>query len=124
MIQYHLDKERSILHVQPDAPLKREDFVELAKVVDPYIEATGDLGGLLVEAPTFPGWDSFGAMVTHLRFVRDHQQHVRRIAVATDSPVGDLAEHLVSHFVSAEVRHFPAAQTDAAQQWVSSHKAT
>lgn len=57
-------------------------------------------------------------MVTHFRFVRDHQKHVKKIAVVTDSHLGDVAEHLTSHFVSAEVRHFPAGQVEQARQWV------
>ena len=123
MIEYDLDKEHSILHVQPKSPLEQDDFVKLAKAVDPYIEATGGLAGLIIEAPAFPGWDSFGAMVTHFRFVRDHHKRVKRIAVVTDSSMGDVAERLASHFVSAEIRHFPAGQIEAARQWISSQKA-
>ena len=60
--------------MQPKSPLEQDDFVKLAKAVDPYIEATGGLAGLIIEAPAFPGWDSFGTMVTHFRFVRDHHK--------------------------------------------------
>lgn len=123
MIEYDLDKEHSILLLQPQSPLEQEDFVKLAPAVDPYIEATGGLAGLIIEAPAFPGWDSFGAMVTHFRFVREHQKHVKKIGVVTDSHLGDLAEHLVSHFVSAEIKHFPAGQVEAARHWISSQEA-
>ena len=123
MIEYDLDKEHSILHVQPKSPLEQDDFVKLAAAVDPYIEATGGLAGLIIEAPAFPGWDSFGAMVTHFRFVRDHHKRVKRIAVVTDSSMGDVAERLASHFVSAEIRHFPAGQIEAARQWISAQEA-
>lgn len=118
MIEYDLDKEHSVLEVRPKSALDKADFAELAAAVDPHIEAHGDLAGLILNAPSFPGWDSFGAMVTHLRFVRDHQKHVKKIAVVTDSHLGDVAEHLTSHFVSAEVRHFPAGQVEQARQWV------
>jgi hypothetical protein len=119
MIDYELDKEHSILLVHPTAPIARDDFVKVALVVDPFIEATGGLAGVIIDAPKFPGWDGFGAMVNHFRFVRDHQKHVKRIGVVTDSALGDLAEHLASHFVSAEIRHFPAGEGDAARLWVS-----
>ena len=109
--------------MQPKSPLEQDDFVKLAKAVDPYIEATGGLAGLIIEAPAFPGWDSFGTMVTHFRFVRDHHKRVKRIAVVTDSSMGDVAERLASHFVSAEIRHFPAGQIEAARQWISSQRA-
>lgn len=119
MIDFELDTQHSILTVRPESALDKSDFAQLAKVVDPHIEATGDLAGLILDAPKFPGWDSFGAMVTHFRFVREHQKHVKKIAVVTDSHLGDVAEHLTSHFVSAEVRHFPAGQIEQARQWIS-----
>jgi SpoIIAA-like len=57
-------------------------------------------------------------MVDQFRFVRDHHKRIKRIGVVTDSHLGDVAEHLTSHFVSAEIRHFPAGQIEAARQWI------
>jgi hypothetical protein len=74
MIEYDLDAEHSILHLQPKSAIEQDDFVKLAKAVDPHIEATGGLAGLIIEAPSFPGWESLGAMVNHFRFVRDHHK--------------------------------------------------
>jgi hypothetical protein len=118
MIEYDLDTEHSILLVRPKSALDKNDFVQLATVVDPQIEATGDLAGLIINAPAFPGWDSFGALITHFRFVREHQKHIKKVAVVTDSHLGDVAEHLASHFVSAEIRHFPAEHSEQARRWI------
>ena len=64
MIDYELDQAHSILRVRPESSLDKSDFAELAKVVDPEIEAGGALAGLIIDAPHFPGWDSFGALVS------------------------------------------------------------
>ena len=120
MIEHHFDTAHSILHVRPKSALAADDFADLARVVDPHIEARGGLAGLIIETPAFPGWDDFGAMVAHFRFVRDHHRHVRKVAVVTDSALGDVAERLANHFVAAEIRHFPAGQPEAAKQWISS----
>ena len=98
--------------------MQQADFEALAKEVDPYIAEVGDLAGLVVEVPGFPGWDSFAAMISHMKFVRDHHKHIKRIAVVTDSALGGLAEHLVSHFVSAELKQFPSGGLDAAKAWI------
>lgn len=119
MLDCTLDKENAIVVVRPDSPLDRSDFVELGKLVDPQIEAEGDLAGLIIDAPTFPGWDSFGALVTHIRFVHDHHKHVKKVAVVTDSRLGDFAEHLAAHFVSAEIRKFSAGDVGEAQRWIT-----
>lgn len=119
MIDHEMDSAHSILQVRLTSALTKDDFVELAKVVDPQIEATGGLAGLILDAPGFPGWDSFAAMLTHFRFVRDHHKHIKKVAVVTDSHIGDVAEHLGSHFVSATIRHFPAGQIDQAREWIT-----
>lgn len=119
MINYHLDPATAVLTLHPESALQKSDFAELGKAVDPQIEEHGDLNGLIIEAPQFPGWDSFGALVSHIRFVRDHHKHVKKIAVVTDSHLGDVAEHLASHFVAADIRHFPAADVEAARDWIA-----
>jgi len=118
MVEHTLDTANSILHVRPTSALERADFEQLARTVDPYIEATGDLAGLIVEVRGFPGWDSLGAMAAHFRFVRDHHRHIRKVAVVTDAALGDVAEKLGSHFVSATIKHFPAGGVEAARQWI------
>ena len=118
MIEHTLDTEHSILFVRPKSALEQSDFEQLAKTVDPYIEETGDLAGLIIDAPTFPGWKSLGAMANHFRFVRDHHKHIKKIGLVTDSPLGNVAEHLASHFVSAKIRHFSAGELEAAKQWI------
>jgi len=120
MIEYRLDTTNAILYLKPTSALDADDFVQLAKAVDPYLEASGDLAGLIIEAPAFPGWDSLGAMTAHFRFVRDHHKHIKKVGLVTDSALGEIVEHLASHFVSAEIRHFPTSDLEAATQWVIS----
>lgn len=119
MIEHTLDTTHAVLFVRPKSSLERDDFVQIAKTVDPYIEETGDLDGLIIDAPAFPGWDSFGALVAHFRFVRDHHKHIKKVALVTDSVIGNVAEHLASHFVSAEIKHFHGKDLEAAKHWVT-----
>ena len=120
MIDYTLDEENSVLHVRPTGPLSEDDFDTLAKAVDPFIESTGGLGGLLLEVPRFPGWENVGAAARHFRFVRDHHRKITKVAVVTDSALGGAAEHIATHFVAAEFRHFPANEVDQAKAWLGS----
>jgi len=72
----------------------------------------------MLEAPAFPGWEGFGGLTAHLRFVRDHRRLVRRVAVVSDSPVLTHLSQFASHFVAAEVRHFPQAERADALTWL------
>ena len=119
MIESSLDTTHSILHVRPKLTLEKADFVRLAELADPFIEASGGLHGLIIEAPHFPGWNSFGALVAHVRFVRDHHRRIEKVALVTDSTLGTVVEGLASHFVSARIRHFAAGELEAARQWVT-----
>lgn len=118
MIDHTLDTANSILYLRPKSALKVDDFEQLAKAVDPYIAGKGDLAGIIIEAPGFPGWENFGAMAGHFRFVRDHHKHVKRIGLVTDSALANVAESLASHFVSAEIRRFPSGELESAKRWV------
>ena len=118
MIEHDFDRTHAILHVKPHGSLEKADFEALAREVDPFISETGDLAGLIVEAPGFPGWSSFASMVAHFRFVRDHHRHIRKVAVVTDSHLGNLAERVASHFVAAEIKPFPADHLEGARRWI------
>jgi hypothetical protein len=119
MLEFNVDADRSIVHLRPKAALSKDDFAVLAKAVDPHIESKGGLAGIIVEIGQFPGWESLGAMAAHFRFVRDHHRKVNKVAVVTDLKLGEVAEKLASHFVSAEIKHFPAGQSQAAQKWIT-----
>jgi hypothetical protein len=118
MLEHTLDTANGILHLRPKGALQESDFAELTSVVDPYLEAQGNLKGVVIEAPGFPGWDSLGAMAAHFRFLRDHHKRIKKIAIVTDTKLADVAEKLGSQFVSAEIRHFAAGQAAEAESWI------
>jgi hypothetical protein len=120
MIGFSLDTDLGILYVRPGPPLTEDDFAQLTAAVDPWIADNGQLSAVIIEAPQFPGWDSFAAMTSHFRFVRDHHQRINKVAIVTDSAIGNIAEHFASHFVSAEIKHFTSGQLEAARQWAVS----
>ena len=124
MIEHTLDREHSILYLRPTSALEEADFAQLANTVDPYIQETGGLSGLIIETASFPGWESLGAMMAHMRFVRDHHKRIKKVALVTDSAMGNVAEQIASHFVSAEIRHFPAGQLEAARRWINNQPST
>jgi len=120
MIQHELNEDDGILMVAAQGPLERDDFQALSAEVDPFIERSGGMRGLLIEAEAFPGWDGFSGLTAHLRFVRDHHRLIRRVAVVSDSPVLSHLPQLAKHFVAAEVRHFPRTQWSDALDWLRS----
>jgi hypothetical protein len=107
-----------ILLIEPDRHLRREDFEGLASTVDPWIAAHGPLRGVVVHARAFPpGWENPGSLLRHLQFLREHRHHARRVALATDSRLADVAGGL-GKLVGTTVKHFGFQQVDQAVAWV------
>ncbi|SHE69939.1 SpoIIAA-like [Microbulbifer donghaiensis] len=119
MIDHNWHRGHRILEVRPLGPLTEDDFQSLEAQVDPVISERGPLTGLLVDAQNFAGWESFAALVSHCRFVRDHHKHIRRIAVVSDLPLLGYMPRLVDHFVSAEVRPFSSVDYQPALAWLA-----
>ena len=118
MLTININEVDGIAILDPDGELTASDFKSAARIIDPYIEKTGRLNGIIIHVKSFPGWDSFSALMTHLTFVKDHHKKVACIAFATNSPIGGFAEHVASHFVNARIKAFSFDEMDAAKQWI------
>jgi SpoIIAA-like len=118
MIGFELLRDKGILIVRPSGPLAAGDFRELTATVDPYIAEKGKLAGLLIEAPSFPGWDSFAGLIEHFRFVRDHHRDIERVAAVTDDDFLKIAPRIAAHFAHPEIRVFPGSEKGQALVWL------
>ena len=119
MLTVKLDEAESIAILEPDGELSAADFMAAANIIDPYIENSGGLDGIIIHVKSFPGWDSFAAFITHLKFIKEHHQKVSHVALVTDSPIGAFAEHIASHFVNAEIKSFTFSELEKAVKWIS-----
>ena len=118
MIDHELLRDQGILIVSPRGKLKQEDFEALAQVVDPFIASEGTLNGLMIDAESFPGWSDFAALIAHLKFVKDHQQHIAKVAAVTDNGFLAILPRIAEHFVQAQVKHFDYSDKQDALRWL------
>jgi hypothetical protein len=120
MIKSELLKDKGVLVVSPVGRLEASDFEHLAEEIDPYIEQNGRLHGLMVYTEFFPGWADFAALISHLKFVRNHQSKIEKVAAVSDSGFLRVIPSVVRHFVKAEVKHFEYHDKDKAVEWLAS----
>jgi len=118
MLNVEIDRSQKVILLEPASQLSKGDFEEAIKVIDPFLESEGEANGVIINARHFPGWDSFSALIRHLRFIKNRHQRVQRVAVVTDSPIGNLLEVAARHFVSAEVARFTYGEFTEAREWV------
>jgi len=74
---------------------------------------------LLIDAPAFPGWQTFGDLVSHFKFVKNHERHIEKVAVVSDSGFVSIMPHVVGHFIHAEIRHFGSSEKEQALAWLT-----
>lgn len=118
MLDIELDELMGIAIVRPDGALSENDFDVISSVIDPYLDKHEKLAGLIISTETFPGWESFASFLKHFKFVKGHHKNLSHVALITDSEMGNLAEKIASHFVSAKIKHFPFEQIDEAKEWI------
>jgi hypothetical protein len=118
MITVELSEGSGVLIIEPKGALSADDFRNISRVVDPYIERKGRLTGLLIAAPSFPGWDSFGALIEHMKFVKAHHQKIERVAAVTDSKVLSIAPKIAEHFAHPEFKVFASGEKARALEWL------
>jgi len=111
--------EQGVLVLHPHGEIEAADFDRIANVIDPYIEKTGTLKGVMIIAENFPGWDDLGALVAHFRFIKTHRHKVKRLAIVSNDRVMSAGPYLARHIAVKESRLFSIAEKNEALAWVS-----
>lgn len=119
MLDIQLNNLTATATLIPCGALSEDDFKTATQTIDAFIAEYGKLRGIIIHSKDFPGWDSFGALIDHLKFIKDHHEMVTHIALVTDSMFGDLGEMIASHFISAQIKHFVFNDLSHAQDWIA-----
>jgi hypothetical protein len=122
MMQVHLNEKEYIAILKPSARLSESDFNSARDIIDPFIENHEKLNGIIIYVETFLGWDSFGALISHLKFINAYHKKVSKVAIVTNSMVGEFAKDLEKHFLTAEVKNFEFTDLEKAKKWITSTK--
>jgi hypothetical protein len=117
MLRITEDAGRNLLLLEPSGALSGKDLDTLTERFDAYVNARDRVPNLVVHAARFPTWTDFAALLRHLRFIRRHHRLVRKVALVSDARALDVAPRIGRRLVSADVRHFPASDLDAALVW-------
>jgi hypothetical protein len=120
MLKVELDKENAVAILEPHGALSKDDFDKAAMVIDPYIEQTGKINGIVIYVESFPGWENFAGLSEHIVFIKNHHKKIKRLAFATDTAVINYTKAIAEPFVDAQIKVFPYSEFDRAKAWVAS----
>lgn len=118
MLKVNFNENHSIAILEPIDELSENDFIAASRIIDPYIEKSGILTGLIIYTKEFPKWDSFSALLKHLTFIKEHHKKISHVAFVTDSFVGEVAENVASHFIKAKIKNFDFSEMEKAKKWI------
>ncbi len=65
----------------------------------------------------FPGWENLAALIQHMRFVRDHQRRIARVALVTDKFL-KIPPEIAAHFAHPEFGVFASGDRAGAVDWL------
>jgi hypothetical protein len=122
-LDYDLEKASGILTIEPKAPLTVDDFKTLTADVDRYLASHDTWNGILLGVAHVPGRENFAAFIQHMRFVRDHQKRIARVAVLTDNSLLKIAPEIAAHLAHPEFRVFASGDRAGAVDWLKGAQA-
>jgi hypothetical protein len=93
------------------------DFDPVVAAINSSLRAGRALNGLVIHSADYHGWDNLAAFFRHLRFTKDYDRSLARVALAGDSGVTSLAPQLAAHFVGAQVKTFTYDSLNDAVAW-------
>jgi hypothetical protein len=117
MLKVDIKDQANIVVLTPDGAIHAQDIDKMATEVNRYIDEHDRVPNLVIFAKSLPHWANFEALRKHLKFVRNHHEIVKKVALVSDSKLLWLAKILVSRFVGAKVRRFPEEAFDDALAW-------
>jgi len=118
MLDVTLEKENKIAILKPHGALKKEDFDNAVKVIDPFIEENGKLKGIIIYTQSFPGWEDFAALSRHITFIKNHHKKIKRLAFVTDTSVIEFTKAIAAPFIEAEIKVFDYDDFEKAKEWI------
>ena len=119
MLNVTVEEARNLFVVELEGKLGADDFNSLSSRIDDYINEKDRVPSLVIKARQFPHWKDFGSMMAHLKFVRDHQKVIPKVALVSDVSVLSIMPAFVDFFVGAKIRHFDADDVENATAWAA-----
>ncbi len=114
MIKHEFLQNDGILTSEPVTSMHSSDFYMHSTIVDPHIVDNRKLNGLVIHAESFPGWKDIASLLAHIKFVRDHNKVISKLAAVANEGTVTVLPAIAEHFVKADVAHFGYDDLDGA----------
>ena len=118
MVSYKIMEKEAILIATPKSCISVEDFDNIRKDVDLFLQTHDSIEGLIVYAKEFSGWENFSSLINHLKFVKEHHKVIKKIAFVTNDTILTFVPNIAKHFVNAQIKNFEYEDMNKAMKWI------
>ncbi len=101
-----------------DSDLSDSELSDFHTAIENFIKNHGEAPNLMIESKDLPHFPSFDAFREHVKFVHEKSKVIQKVAIVTDSMLGDFVPQLVNVMTKADVKHFKMADEDKALAWL------
>ncbi len=120
MIQVSADMNQGLVLIKVTGKLEEDELQEAAgPLVDEIIAEQGQVSGVLIDATGFDGWDGLPSLLSHLKFVKHHHKHIRKVALVGNKTWQSLGPKVAGLFLDALPKYFPEEQMTQARDWLA-----
>ncbi len=112
------DEQNGVLLLDVKNPFSVEDFVAISNIIDPFFEARGELGGVIINSKKFPYWRGAQNRAEYISFARNNHHKFKKAALNMGGFFTKIIINIARHYTRLEVKTFKYNQIEKAQEWI------
>jgi hypothetical protein len=121
MATIDIRKEDKIIYAKISGVVSEADFKDtIGPAVEKILEQDNPPDCLFLDAEGFDGWEDLSSFISHMEFIRDHHQYIKKVAVVGIDKWREMVMHIVAMISGVEAKFFPIRQREEAKSWLIS----
>ncbi len=112
------DEDHGVLLLDIKNSFSSQDFETISSIIDPYYEAHGELGGIIINSKKFPYWKGAHNRTEYLNFAQNNHYKFKKAALAMGGFFTKFIARVGRGRVHPEIKIFKYNQIEKAQRWI------
>jgi len=117
MINVDVKNKMNLIVASPMGAMAEDDIKVFGNTIDNYINEHDRVPNLVFRVETLPHWNSFSALIHHIRLVKNHHRIIAKVAIVSDSSIMSFVQPIADHLTEAKIRQFSERALDDALNW-------
>lgn len=112
------DEENGVLLLDVKNAFTAEDFIEIENIINPFFEAKGELGGVIINSKKFPYWQDSKNRSEYFHFAQNNHYKFKKAAFSMGGFFIKIVARFARNRAHPQIKTFKYGQIEQAQEWV------